>query len=89
MKKFCIFAAVFSFACGVFPAHAQDLIVLKDGNMIEAKVTEISPAEIRYNAFSNCTSLTSVTFVTGSNISDSNFGYYAFLEGEWGWGGTA
>ena len=32
---------------------AQDFIVLKDGNIIEAKVTEISPTEIRYLRFDN------------------------------------
>ena len=30
---------------------ALDLIVLKTGNIIEAKVMEISPAEIRYKRF--------------------------------------
>jgi len=53
MKKSCVFAAVFSFACGVFSVNAQDLIVLKDGNMIEAKVLEISLTEIRYKRFDN------------------------------------
>jgi len=36
------------FAGGVFAASAQDLIILRNGNIIEAKVTEISPTEIRY-----------------------------------------
>jgi len=49
---------------------------------IPASVTSIGNG-----AFSHCYSLTSVTFTTGSNISDSNFGYGAFPEGEWGWGG--
>jgi hypothetical protein len=43
--------AVFLFASGVFSLNAQDLIVLKDGNIIEAKVIEISPSEIRYKRF--------------------------------------
>jgi len=51
MKKFYIFAAFLLFACGVFSVNAQDLIVLKDGNMIEAKVLEISTIEIRYKRF--------------------------------------
>jgi len=51
--KSCILAAVFLFTCGVFSVNAQDLIVLKDGNMIEAKVTEISATEIRYKPFNN------------------------------------
>jgi hypothetical protein len=52
MKQFCVFTAVFLLA-GIFPVHAQDLLVLKDGNMIEAKVTEISPTEIRYKRYNN------------------------------------
>ena len=47
MKSFLIFTAVFLFL-GICSAAAQDLIVLRDGNMIEAKVVEISPTEIRY-----------------------------------------
>jgi len=53
MRKFYIFTAVFVFACGVFSVHAQDLIVLRDGSMIEAKITEISAVEIRYKRFDN------------------------------------
>jgi len=53
MKQWHIFAAVFFFAGGVFSAHAQDIIILKDGNMIEARVTEISPSEIRYKRYSH------------------------------------
>jgi hypothetical protein len=45
------FAAVFLLIGGVFYINAQDMIVLKDGNMIEAKVMEISPSEIRYKRF--------------------------------------
>jgi len=51
MKQFYIFAALFLLIGGVFSVNAQDLIILKDGNTIEAKVTEISPTEIRYKRF--------------------------------------
>jgi hypothetical protein len=50
MKSFWIFTAVFLFV-GVCSVAAQDLIILKDGNVIEAKVTEISQTEIRYKRF--------------------------------------
>jgi hypothetical protein len=53
MKKFCIFISVFVFIGGLFSVNAQDIIVLRDGNMIEAKVTEISPTEIRYKRFNH------------------------------------
>jgi hypothetical protein len=43
--------ALFLFMCGLFSVNAQDLIILKDGNIIEAKVLEISPTEIRYKRF--------------------------------------
>jgi len=36
---------------GVFSVNAQDLIILRDGNIIEARVLEISPTEIRYRRF--------------------------------------
>ena len=52
MKQFCIFTAVFLLA-GICSVAAQDLIVLRNGTMIEAKVTEISPTEIRYKRFDN------------------------------------
>jgi hypothetical protein len=45
MKRLFFFALVLFVA---FSAYAIDLIVLRDGNIIEAKVTEISPSEIRY-----------------------------------------
>jgi hypothetical protein len=51
MKKYLVFVAVFLFIGGVFFANAQDMIVLKDGKIIEAKVLEISPSEIRYKRF--------------------------------------
>ena len=49
MKKLFIVLFIFITA-GIF---AQDLIILKDGNIIEAKVTEISPTEIRYKRFNH------------------------------------
>jgi hypothetical protein len=52
MKSFCIFTVVFLFL-GICSIAAQDLIVLRDGNMIEAKVIEISPTEIRYKRSDN------------------------------------
>jgi len=45
------FVVIFSLISGVFYVNAQDLIVLKDGNMIEVKVMEISTSEIRYKRF--------------------------------------
>lgn len=51
MKQLCFFAAVFLFAGGVFSASAQDLIALRNGDVIEARVTEISPSEVRYKRF--------------------------------------
>jgi formylglycine-generating enzyme required for sulfatase activity len=50
MKPFCIFTAVF-FLMGICAAAAQDMIILRDGNVIEAKVTEISASEIKYKRF--------------------------------------
>jgi hypothetical protein len=50
MKSFYIFTFAFLLA-GICSVSAQDMIILKDGNMIEAKVTEISPTEIRYKRF--------------------------------------
>jgi hypothetical protein len=52
MKKFWIFTTIFLFA-GIWSAAAQDLIILRDGNIIEAKVMEIAPAEIRYRRFNH------------------------------------
>ena len=63
MKPFCIFTAVFLLA-GVCSVTAQDLIVLKNGNMIEAKVIEISPTEIRYKRFDNLEGPTIVILAT-------------------------
>ncbi|WP_461246718.1 hypothetical protein [Treponema sp. R6D11] len=52
MKSFFIFTAIFLFI-GICSVAAQDIIVLRDGSMIEAKVSEISPTEIRYKRFNN------------------------------------
>ena len=51
MQRFCIFAVLFLLIGGAFSVYAQDLIILKDGNTIEAKVMEISPTEIKYKRF--------------------------------------
>ena len=48
-----ILAVVFLFIGGVVFVNAQDLIILRDGNVIEARVLEISPSEIRYKRFNN------------------------------------
>jgi len=53
VRRFCIFAALCLFAGGVFSANALDLIILRDGSVIEAKVMEISPTEIRYKNADN------------------------------------
>jgi len=50
MKPVCVFTIVF-LLFGLFSVSAQDLIVLRDGNVIEARVIEISPTEIRYRRF--------------------------------------
>jgi hypothetical protein len=52
MKRFLIFIIAFLFT-GLCSIIAQDLVVLRDGNMIEAKVIEISSLEIRYKRFDN------------------------------------
>jgi hypothetical protein len=52
MKSFCIFTVVFLFL-GICSVAAQDIIILKDGNTIAAKVSEISTTEIRYKRFDN------------------------------------
>jgi hypothetical protein len=51
MKKLYVFTVLFFLIGGLFTVYAQDLIILKDGNTIEAKVIEISPTEIRYKRF--------------------------------------
>jgi hypothetical protein len=52
MKTFCVFTVVFLFL-GICSVAAQDIIILKDGNTIAAKVSEISTTEIRYKRFDN------------------------------------
>lgn len=51
MKK--ILLLVFFMACSALTAAAQDTIVKRDATRIEARVMEISPAEVRYKRFSN------------------------------------
>ena|GEM_PF-6692952 len=53
MKRVCIVVSVFLFIGGLFSVNAQDMIILRDGNMIEAKVMEIHPSEIRYRRIDN------------------------------------
>ena len=53
MKRFFIFAVVFLLAGGIFSVYAQDVIILRTGEKIEAQVTELSPTEIRYKAYDN------------------------------------
>jgi hypothetical protein len=48
-----IFFAVFLFITGVFYVNAQDMITLKNGDIIKAKVIEISQTEIKYKRFDN------------------------------------
>ena len=49
MKKgFLVLTAIGLFIGGALAVSAQDLIILRDGSVIEAKVTEIAPSEIRY-----------------------------------------
>jgi hypothetical protein len=53
MRQFYIITTVFLFFSGVFSVNAQDLLILKDGNTVEATVLEISSTEIRYRRFDN------------------------------------
>jgi hypothetical protein len=50
MKKTLLFLVIF-LAVLVFSANAADIIVLKDGSMIDAKIMEISSSEIKYRRF--------------------------------------
>jgi len=50
MKPFFVITLLFLLVSGIF---AQDLIILRDGNVIEAKIIEISPTEIRYRRFNH------------------------------------
>jgi len=49
MKQFCIMALFL--LVGICSVTAQDLIVMRDGNIIEARVVEISSTEIKYKRF--------------------------------------
>ena len=51
MKLFRVFAVIF-FLAGI-SASAQDLIIFINGNVIEAKVTEITKTEIKYRRYDN------------------------------------
>jgi len=53
MKYFFILAIALFFVGGIITVNAQDLIILRNGNIIEAKVMEISPMEIRYKRINN------------------------------------
>jgi len=53
LRKFYLIAAVYLLIGGIFSAYAQDLIILRDGSVIEAKVMELSPSEIRYKRFNH------------------------------------
>jgi len=48
-----VLTAAFLFIGGVLSVHAQDMVILRDGSVIEARVTEISPTEIRYRRFNH------------------------------------
>ncbi|MCM1150802.1 MAG: hypothetical protein NC209_01375 [Alistipes sp.] len=53
MKKSLLFLFL-SIALGcTLPAAAQDLILKRDSSRLEARVTEISPTEVRYKRYSN------------------------------------
>ena len=62
MKSLYIFAITYFII--VSSISAQDLIVLKNGNMIEANVLEISPTEIKYKRFDHLDGPTIVILVT-------------------------
>jgi len=50
MKRIIILTVLFLLA-GLYTIAAQDLIVLRNGTMLEARVLEISQTEIRYKRF--------------------------------------
>jgi len=54
MKRFWIFTVSFLLV-GIFSITAQDLVILRDGSIIEAQVTEMSPTEIRYRRYDHLT----------------------------------
>lgn len=51
MKKRLLFLLIA--ACCALPAAAQDLILRRDSSKVEARVTEVSPTEVRYKRYSN------------------------------------
>jgi len=51
MKRLYIFIVFFLFMGVAIFVSAQDLIVLRDGNIIEARVLERTPSEIKYKRF--------------------------------------
>jgi len=53
VKHVYFLTVVFFCAGGLFSVNAQDIISLKDGSTIQAKVLEINPAEIKYKRFDN------------------------------------
>ncbi len=52
MKNVKLFIVVVSMLWGV-SAFSQDIIVMRNGNLIQSKVQEITPTEIKYKRFSN------------------------------------
>jgi hypothetical protein len=66
MKMF-LFMSLFFLVGGILSVNAQDMIILKNGDEIEAKVIEISPTEIRYKRFSNLDGPTMV--IPAANVS--------------------
>ncbi|MDR0443284.1 MAG: hypothetical protein LBH44_07760 [Treponema sp.] len=64
MKQFGFIVAVFFFA-GIISVAAQDLIIMKDGNTIEAKVLEITPQEIKYKRHNHLDGPTVVIPIAG------------------------
>jgi len=54
MKRLLLVIGTF-FATLAVELHAQDIIVLRDGSLIQSKVCEVLPAEIKYRKFSNPT----------------------------------
>ena len=49
MKRFCV--TVLLLVVGLCSVAAQDLIIMKNGNILETKVMEISQTEIKYKRF--------------------------------------
>ena len=52
MKPFCFFTVLFLMA-GIYSVSGQDFIIQKNGEIIEAKVMEISNSEIRFKRFNH------------------------------------